>query len=174
MGNSPTVNPPASPTMNASALLDRLILVATQDQTNATAHGVVVTPKGRFQSAATKGRISQAEAIAMIERNAAPEPEAPKNGPRRTGFTFGSLNAATQAVFYRLCEDIQTATQDHDMQVAARLGHDVRINLVDAPRVTSLKKCGLLETVDGAKKSHRMLRLTDAGRALWFAHTGNA
>lgn len=157
------------PSYTAAQLLARMVEIAKRDGSTASAHGISVTPKGRYMMNGT--RISEAKALEMLEAARAPRPLPEAKGqPRRTRFTWESLNPQTKALFFHLAEQIQEATRDHDMLVAVRLGHDIpKISLVDAPRLSNLKKAGLLETFEGTKKSHRMLRLTGAGRERFAA-----
>jgi len=81
-------------------------------------------------------------------------------------FSFEKLNAATQAFFYQLCEQIQSATHDADMIVGAKIGKDIpSIGLQNAPRLSNLKKAGLIKT-DCAKG---WVILTERGRATFLA-----
>lgn len=167
----------------ASDALDVLTLEAETSHQNATRHGITATPSGYFYAAGK--RVGLDRAIELITENMAaeacmsgpaPRPaeaetvinaevvEGPRQ-PKRTGFTFESLNAPTQALFFRLAEVLAST----DQIGGARLGVDVNVPLVDAPRLTNIKKAGLIETVAGEVKSHRFLRLTDAGRARWEA-----
>lgn len=80
-------------------------------------------------------------------------------------WTFDKLNAATQAFFFELCEQIQSATQDADMIIGAKIGKDIpSIGLANAPRLTNLKKAGVFE--HGGKG---WLQLTERGRAIFLA-----
>jgi hypothetical protein len=167
----------------APTTLDEAVLAAEYSQAKVEFRGVTVTPSGYFHTKDDKGRtyrisLAKAEELAA-EPAPAPEPAEPSPGrtekrqPKRTGFAFESLNLATQALFFRLAEQIQEHTQDADQTCSVRLGHDIpKIELVDAPRLTSLKKAGLLETFEGVKKTHRHLRMTDAGRELWARTVG--
>jgi hypothetical protein len=49
----------------------------------------------------------------------------------------------------------------------------LRIGLVNAPRLSNLKKAGLVVSVEGVKKSHKWLTLTDSGRHLFLESIGN-
>jgi hypothetical protein len=150
-------------------LIKRWTTVAQRDNTPAGGYGVKVHPSGRFSIDGT--RCTEEAALAHIQSKLeAPMTEATTKQakePKRTGFSWDNLNQATKDLFFRICEEIQTATRDHSMVVAARLGEAVKVPLADAPRLTNLKKAGLLETVEGEKKSHKMLRLTDEGRKIW-------
>ena len=163
--------------MNTDTPLDIAVLQAECSQQSVVINGVTITPAGYYLKDGKRIGLKAAEALVNVEPEApAPEPTTTpteKRQPKRTGFTWDSLNAATQALFFRLAEQIQTATQDGDQLQSVRLGHDIpKIELVDAPRLSSLKKAGLLETFEGVKKSYRHLRLTDAGRELWASTVG--
>ena len=167
-------------TEQALLLVDRQLAVAARDGGVATCHGLKFTPKGYVLQAEDGRRIGKADAVQVmatyLEAADAPAPAAPaapraKGEPRRTGFIWDSLNQATQGFFFQACEDIQEVTRDHSMTLAVQ-AKDVRVGLVNAPRLTNLKKAGLIETIQGDKKSHKFIRLTDAGRAIWFAHCG--
>lgn len=84
---------------------------------------------------------------------------------QQPSFSFDKLNAATQAFFYQLCEQIQTATKDADMICGVKIGKDISsIGLVNAPRLTNLKKAGLI-----AKAHKGWVQLTEEGRAIYLA-----
>jgi hypothetical protein len=150
--------------------LDEAVLAAEYSQTNVEFCGITCTPSGYFY--ANGRRIGLAKAEALIAEAAAEEAatativnhdvvEAPvKRQPKRTGFTWDSLNERTKMLFYKVALVIEKLDAD-----AARLGVDLHIPLAEAPRLTNLKKAGLLETVavEGAPKSWRYLRVTTAG-----------
>jgi len=80
-------------------------------------------------------------------------------------WTFEKLNAATQAFFYSLCEQMMEATKDASMVVGVKIGKDIpQIGLVNAPRLTNLKKAGVF--THGGKG---WLELTERGRAIFLA-----
>jgi hypothetical protein len=152
-------------TEQAMAKLDRQIEVAKRDGSGGT-RGVKVSVdkngKPRFQL--EDKRISYENAIqhvaAQLDREQTPQSIC------RTNFQWDRLNGNTQAFFQQICEDMLTATKDAGLTVAVRLGHDIpKVGPQNQPRLTNLKKANLLESVVGEKKSHKMLRLTDAGRA---------
>lgn len=162
-------------TEQALALATRQTEVAKRDG-EANARGVKFTASGRYFIDGT--RISFEAAVqhiaARLEAEATPLPLATpklKDEPRRTGFTWDSLNQNTKDFFFSLCEEIQTATGDYDMRVSAPV-KAVTIGLINAPRLSNLKKADLIESHEGEKKSHKMLWLTDEGRAIWFAYRG--
>ena len=170
-------------TAAAATALRTLVQDVASNGTPTTKHGITITTSGRFQFEGK--RIGLDRAIELIaedlaaEADAAPAPAAPEapeiKQPKRTGFAWESLNEATQTFFFGLCEYIQEATHDHGMTASARLGVDIpAIGLANAPRLSNCKKSNIIETIEGSKKSHKHIRLTDAGRALWFAHTGSS
>lgn len=80
-------------------------------------------------------------------------------------WNFEKLNAATQAFFYALCEQIQSATKDASMELGVKIGKDIpSIGLSNAPRLTNLKKAGVF-----AHGGKGWLQLTERGRAIFLA-----
>lgn len=155
--------------MNTDTPLDIAVLQAEHNQQNVEINGVTVTPAGYFLQAGKRIGLKAAEALVNVEPEA-PEAPAEKRQPRRSGFAWDALNQATQDLFFGLCEAILEQTRDHDLSTPVRLGHDIaKIPLVDAPRLTSLKKAGLLVTTGGTIKSHKYLALTEAGRERYRA-----
>lgn len=78
---------------------------------------------------------------------------------------FNRLNAVTQALFFQLCEQIMEATKDHNLAIAALIGKQVpNISLQNAPRLSNLKKAGVIERV-GNKGG--LLQITDLGRRIF-------
>lgn len=156
-------------TVQPSDLIKRWTTVAQRDGTPAGGYGVKVHPSGRFSIDGT--RCTEEAALAHIQAQQAPvmteAQTTARKEPQRTGFTWENLNQATQDLFFELCRLIQNA---NNLEAPVRLGHDIpKVALTDAPRLTNLKKAGLLETIDGEKKSHRMLRITEAGIAQFNA-----
>lgn len=93
--------------------------------------------------------------------------------PKNVGVTgamvldFDRLNAATRVYFSELCEAIMAATQDADLLNPARIGKQIpMIGLTNAPRLSNLKKAGVIERV-GNKGGY--LQITQAGRDIFFA-----
>lgn len=87
--------------------------------------------------------------------------------PKTVGdsWTFEKLNAATQAFFYSLCEQMMEATKDASMVVGVKIGKDIpQIGLANAPRLTNLKKAGVF-----AHGGKGWLELTERGRAIFLA-----
>ena len=162
-------------TQQALDLITRWAKVAERDGTPAGGHGIKVTPKGRYTNL-DGTRIGHDQAVqivaAALNTEALPPVKAPKAPKTPTGpMTWDKLNQNTKDFFFRICEEIQTATQDHDMTCPVRLGRDIpHIGLVDAPRLSNLKKVGVIRSYEGEKKTHKMLVLTELGQAIWAAH----
>jgi hypothetical protein len=78
---------------------------------------------------------------------------------------FNRLNTVTQALFFQLCEQIMEATKDASLVIAAEIGKQVpSIGLQNAPRLSNLKKAGVIERV-GNKGG--WLQVTDLGRHIF-------
>lgn len=169
---------PPSPTMTyterALQIATRQQAVAKRDGTKASSRGVTFTPGGYCYIGETRTSFESAvQHIAVaLETEDTPALIPTKTIKTPAGpVSWDKLNQATKDFFFRLGEDILTCTQAADLACAARLGHDIpKINLVDAPRLSNLKKCGLIETYAGEKKTYKMIRLTEQGQAIWHAH----
>ena len=154
----------------ATQMLARQKEVAAKDGSGGT-RGIRVTQdkNGNFRFQDNGQRIKEERALELIEQRLDKEQEGAKADQTkvtRTGFAWDRLNANTQIFFQELCEQMLTASRDASLQVAVRLGHDIpKVSPQNQPRLTNLKKAGVLESFAGEKKSHKMLRLTDAGRA---------
>ena len=125
-------------------------------------HSIACSEKGYFSEAGT--RISKDRALAVLTELQ----KADTLGvvACSTGITFDKLNAATQAFFFQLCEQIQSATQDAGMLLGAKIGKDIpTIGLQNAPRLSNLKKAGMFKT-DCAKG---WVILTPLGRNTFLA-----
>ena len=158
-------------TEKALQMIARQAEVAKRDGSGGT-RGVKITiqkdGKPRYMHAGQ--RIKEDQAIAIVAQALAEEAAAPAEtkAPSRTNFDFYKLNHNTQLLFWELCEQIQTVTQDHSNSIAVRLGHDIpKIAPQHQPRLTNLKKAGVLKSYSGDKKSHKMLVLTEAGQKIW-------
>ncbi|MEK9630254.1 MAG: hypothetical protein VW076_00090 [Synechococcus sp.] len=154
----------------ADQLVARQKEVASRDGSGGTRGIRITTDKNgnhRFQDSEGK-RIKEARALELIEQQLDKEQEGAKADQtqvQRTGFAWDRLNSNTQAFFQEICEQMLTATQDASLVVAVRLGTDIpKVSPQNQPRLTNLKKAGMLESIAGERKSHKMLRLTDAGR----------
>ena len=149
-------------TEQALHIVERGIVVAAQDDCAFTNRCIKISPKGYFFINGQRCSKDQAiQALAHYLNEEAMEPAAVK----RTGFYWDSLNPATQALFFELAEQILGATQDAKYTNAVRIGHDIpSYGKQNQPRVTNLKKAGVLESFSGQVKSHKMLAVTDKGR----------
>lgn len=177
----PTSKIPVAKTYTEQAMLivERQLKIAAQDHTPARNRGLNFTTKGYILQDGGH-RISKAAAIqilaAALEQEGLsihmPTPQI-KDQPKRTDFAWDHLNEATHEFFFRLCEDIQSCTKDAGMTVPAPL-NQLRIGLINAPRLSNLKKAGLIISVTGTKKSHKFVQLTDSGRHLFQSAIGNS
>ena len=165
-------------TEQALRIAERQVQVAKKDNTDAHARGVTFKPSGYIFIGTD--RISLAAAVQFIamrlEEEQKPAPAKPKAVKAAAGpMTWDKLNQATQDFFFDLCEQIQTVTRDHSMVEGVRLGHDIpKISLKNAPRLSNLKKAGVLETYSNndSPKSHKFVGLTEQGQAIWAAQRG--
>jgi hypothetical protein len=124
-------------------------------------HSIACSEKGYFSENGT--RISKKRAMTVLTALQQEAVIGAFSAPAR--LTFEKLNAATQALFFELCEQIQSATHDADMTIGARIGKDIpSIGLANAPRLTNLKKAGVFK--HGGKG---WLQLTERGRAIFLA-----
>lgn len=158
----PKIQMTRTTTEKALEIIERGIVVAAKDEVAFTSRCVKVSPKGYFFINGQRSSKEQAiQALAHYLNEEAKEPAAVK----RTDFSWHNLNPATQAVFFELAEQILEATKDASYTVAVRIGHDIpSYGKQNQPRVTNLKKAGVLASVEGKVKSHRMLAITDTGR----------
>lgn len=165
-------------TEQALRIAERQVKVAKRDNTDAHARGVTFKPSGYIFIGSD--RVSFEAAVQFLavklEEELKPAPAKTKAAKAVAGpMTWEKLNQATQDFFFDLGEQIQTVTQDHSMVQGVRLGHDIpKISLKNAPRLSNLKKAGLLETYtdNGCPKSHKFIGLTEQGQAIWAAHRG--
>lgn len=162
-------------TERALHIVDRQLKVAARDGSDAHSRNIRFTSGGYIYC--DGNRIGRDAAVQMLafqleqEDQLAEQPQKTAKTPAGP-ITWDKLNQATQDFFFRLGEQIQSATKDASNSCGARFGHDIpRISLQDAPRLTNLKKAGLFVTREGAKKSHKVIFLTEAGQAIWAAHT---
>jgi hypothetical protein len=150
----------------AIALMDRWTKLAKQDDTMAGGYGVKISPKGYISCDITGNRIGY-EAACAIVAHAVNEKARPVTGSVQPTIGYDKLNEATQAFFVTLCEQVMTATGDASLIQSVRLGHDIpKISPQNSPRLTNLKKAGLVCTTPGVVASHKMLEITPEGRDL--------
>jgi len=165
----------ASYTERALATIDRLVQVAQRDDSTATTREISISPKGYFFY--QNNRISRAQAIQLLacslehEENALALAEPQRKTGRK--ISWDNLNQATKGFFFELGEQMQSVTQDHNNSIAVRLGHDIpKISAQNQPRLTNLKKAGVIRSFSGSIKSHKMIQLSEQGQAIWMAHIG--
>ena len=158
-------------TEQALQMIARQVEVAKRDGTGGTRRVKITIQKdGKPRYMHAGQRIKEEDAIAIVAQALAEEAAAPEpaKAPSRTNFDFYKLNHHTQLLFWDLCEQIQAVTQDHSNSIAVRLGHDIpKIAPQQQPRLTNLKKAGVLKSYNGDKKSHKMLVLTESGQKIW-------
>lgn len=119
-------------------------------------HDITCTEKGYFYQ--NGERISKDTALETLKALNSDKPSAGRRD-------FDKLNAATQAFFFLLCEQILEATRDASASLGVTIGKDIpQIGLVNAPRLTNLKKAGVFQR--GGKG---WLQLTEFGRAIFLA-----
>lgn len=161
-------------TEQAIRIIERGLTVAKRDGSAFASRNVKISPKGYFY--VNGQRCSQADAtqaLSFVLNEEAKELTKPlEKRTRTTGpMTWERLNKATQEFFFELAEQMQTASQDHNNGVAVRLGHSIpKIEAKNQPRLTNLKKIGVIRSFNGELKSHKMLQLTEQGQAIWAAY----
>ena len=130
------------------------LMIMTFSTTDLARHGIRRVGRGYKKDGEL---ITSAEITTLLGA----EPTAPV----QVAWSFEKLNAATQAFFYQLCEQIQEATHDASMTCAARIGKDIpNIGLENAPRLTNLKKAGVIE-----RGERGWVQLTELGREMFLA-----
>ena len=165
-------------TEQALHIVDRQLAVSKKDGSVARNRGIEFRPNG-YIFAGNK-RISKDDAVITlaklieIEAQAKILPQAIKK-TKSSGITWDKLNQATKDFFFELASAIYTATDDVNFEnghpPAARLGRDIpKISLKNAPRLSNLKKAGMMETTKGTSaKSERWISLTEQGLATYRA-----
>lgn len=119
-------------------------------------HSIICSEKGYFYE--NGERISKDAALKTLQNLTSNKPSAGCGD-------FDKLNAATQAFFFSLCEQIIEATRDASAELGVTLGKDIpSIGLANAPRLTNLKKAGVFE-----RGGNGWVRLTEFGRAIFLA-----
>ncbi len=164
---------------------ERLAEVSKKDNTTANCHGVVFYPNGHVYY--NKKRIKKADAVQTIAAILESEDKAmdQKNTPRKKAgsagpLTWDKLNQATKDFFLELADEIMQTTEDVSFEnghpPAARLGRDIsKISLKNAPRLSNLKKAGMVTSGlwnIGMPVSERWIWLTEEGYAVYKAHNG--
>ena len=144
-------------TEQALHIVDSLQKVAKRDHTVCRSRGVQFHETGYIylddrrisHSAAVQALASQLEQeeLAMTKQDAPVKKEKVKGQ-----VTWDSLNEATRAYFFELAQRIDSG----DIQP--------KIGLKNAPRLSNLKRAGLIIKIEGEKKSQWTLGITAAGR----------
>ena len=129
---------------DASALLDQWATIAARDGVSCGGYGVRVTPQGGLQTGTTTN-LDREDAIRMIntgrDQSAAqapaptPKPTVAKAAPGP--LTWDRLNEATQAFFYELVDGLPDGEWTGPLP---------KVTLQVAPRLTMLKRAGVLTT----------------------------
>lgn len=162
-------------TEQALHIVERQLTVSKRDGSAARNRGIEFRPNG-YIFAGNK-RISKEIAVTtlaqLIEIEA--QPKVTKK-TKSSGITWDKLNQATKDFFFELAAEIFAATEDVDYEngrpACARLGRDIpKISLKNAPRLSNLKKAGMMETItwNNNTKSERFISLTEQGLATYRA-----
>lgn len=163
-------------TEQALHIVERQLTVSKRDGSAARNRGIEFRPNG-YIFAGNK-RISKEIAVTtlakLIEIEAKPQETIKKT--KSSGITWDKLNQATKDFFFELASQIYAATDDVNFEnghpPAARLGRDIpKISLKNAPRLSNLKKAGMMETTswNSNAKSERYICLTEQGLATYRA-----
>lgn len=158
-------------TQQALQVIERGIEVAKRDQSEFKSRCVKISKGGYFFINGQRCSRDQAvQALAHVFNE-----EARKDLELETPelHTWDRLNLATHDFFFELCERMQELSKDHSLSVPVRVGkHGVRIELKDCPRLTNLKRAGVIRGFAGEKKTQKFLQLTELGQAKWATHQG--
>jgi len=163
-------------TEQALHIVERQLQVSKRDGSAARNRGIEFRPNG-YIFAGNK-RISKEIAVTtlaqLLEIEARPQEATKKT--KSSGITWDKLNQATKDFFFELASQIYAATDDVNFEnghpPAARLGRDIpKISLKNAPRLSNLKKAGMMETTswNSNAKSERYICLTEQGLATYRA-----
>ena len=162
-------------TEQALHIVERQLTVSKKDGSVARNRGIEFRPNG-YIFAGNK-RISKEIAVTTLAQTLEIEskPQATKK-TKSSGITWDKLNQATKDFFFELASQIYAATDDVNCEnghpPAARLGRDIpKISLKNAPRLSNLKKAGMMETTswNSNTKSERYICLTEQGLATYRA-----
>ena len=166
-------------TEQALHIVERQLQVSKKDGSVARNRGIEFRPNG-YIFAGTK-RISKEDAVITLAQTLESEAQTKilpqvTNKTKNNGITWDKLNQATKDFFFELAAEIFAATEDVDYEngrpACARLGRDIpKISLKNAPRLSNLKKAGMMETItwNDNTKSERFISLTEQGLATYRA-----
>ena len=162
-------------TEQALHIVERQLQVSKKDGSVARNRGIEFRPNG-YIFAGNK-RISKDIAVTTLAQALEIEdkPQVTKK-TKSSGITWDKLNQATKDFFFELASQIYAASDDVNFEnghpPAARLGRDIpKISLKNAPRLSNLKKAGMMETTswNSNAKSERYICLTEQGLATYRA-----
>ena len=162
-------------TEQALHIVERQLQVSKKDGSVARNRGIEFRPNG-YIFAGNK-RISKDIAVVTLAQTLEIEdkPQVTKK-TKSSGITWDKLNQATKDFFFELAAEIYAASDDVNFEnghpPAARLGRDIpKISLKNAPRLSNLKKAGMMETTtwNSNTKSERYICLTEQGLATYRA-----
>ena len=163
-------------TEQALHIVDRQLAVSKKDGSVARNRGIEFRPNGYIFAGTT--RISKESAVQTLavkledEGKAKTEIKATKK-TKSSGITWDKLNQATKDFFFELASQIYAATSDCDSEnghYMARLGQDIpKISLKNAPRLSNLKKAGMIEHNRVVERTGRWIGLTEQGLATYRA-----
>ncbi len=163
-------------TEQALHIVERQLQVSKKDGTAARNRGIEFRPNG-YIFAGNK-RISKDDAVITLAQTLESEaqtkilPQVTKK-TKSSGITWDKLNQATKDFFFELASQIYAATNDCDSEnghYMARLGQDIpKISLKNAPRLSNLKKAGMIEHNRVVERTGRWISLTEQGLATYRA-----
>tara|TARA_Y100000004_G_scaffold639_1_gene858 strand:- start:194 stop:709 length:516 start_codon:yes stop_codon:yes gene_type:complete len=163
-------------TEQALHIVERQLQVSKKDGSVARNRGIEFRPNG-YIFAGNK-RISKDIAVVTLAQTLENEaqtkilPQITKK-TKSSGITWDKLNQATKDFFFELAAEIYAATNDCDSEnghYMARLGQDIpKISLKNAPRLSNLKKAGMIEHNRVVERTGRWISLTEQGLATYRA-----
>ena len=162
-------------TEQALHIVERQLQVSKRDGSAARNRGIEFRPNGYIFSGNT--RISKDAAVQTLAAKMEIEDKHPAfKEPKKaksSGITWDKLNQATKDFFFELASQIYAATNDCDSEnghYMARLGQDIpKISLKNAPRLSNLKKAGMIEHNRVVERTGRWISLTEQGLATYRA-----
>lgn len=166
-------------TEQALHIVERQLTVSKKDGCAARNRGIEFRPNGYiFHGTDRIGKAAAVQTLAVLlekEGKANTLGTADQNAKSKK-MSWDKLNQATKDFFFELASQIYAATDDVNFEnghpPAARLGRDIpKISLKNAPRLSNLKKAGMMETTswNGNAKSERFICLTEQGLATYRA-----
>ena len=147
-------------TEQALHIVERMQVIAKRDHTISRSRGLQFHESGYIflnderigYNAAVQSLASTLETEErQMEENANP-PAPVKKEKIKKEVTWDSLNESTRAYFFELAKEISLSNVQP------------KIGLKNAPRLSNLKRAGLIVKVEGEKKSQWALEVTPAGK----------